>query len=45
MNYVAFAGILSIDNLFMENQKPYHSKLGDLIDNSNGNSILELFKS
>lgn len=34
MNYVAFAGVLQIDNVYMATQKAKYKKLNDIILNS-----------
>ena len=45
MNYVAYAGILEIDNVYMATQKAKYKDLGAIIEKPEDSNHLQLFKS
>lgn len=44
MNYVAFAGILSIDDTYMGTQEKFHKNIKLIIEEPSSSRNLELFK-
>jgi hypothetical protein len=44
MNYVAFAGILKIDNIYMETQLKFHKGIKAIVDEPSKSRYLEMFK-
>lgn len=45
MNYVAFAGLLDIDNVFMSTQLNFYKDLKSMVDEPEKQRYLETFKS
>jgi hypothetical protein len=45
LNYVAFAGILDIDNVYMATQKAKYKKLGKIIETPEDYNYTQLFKN
>jgi hypothetical protein len=45
MNYVALAGVLEIDNVFMSTQTRFHADVVERIENPSAYLYLQLFKS
>lgn len=45
MNYVAFAGLLEIDNIFMNTQVKFFKQLKEIQENPQDHRYLELFKN
>jgi hypothetical protein len=45
MNYVAFAGLLDIDNVFMSTQLNFYKDLKAMVDEPEKQRYLETFKS
>lgn len=45
LNYVAYAGVLGIDNVYMTTQKAKYKKLGKIIENPEESNHLQIFKN
>jgi len=45
LNYVAYAGVLEIDNVYMATQKAKYKKLGEIINKPDESNYLQLFKN